>query len=373
MSGGWDVRLVRARGDGARAWRDALERLPRRDVYWLPEYAAAYEDIGEGEAAAFIGRRAEDLVIHPVIVRDVTALDWARPLRAEAGAKRWLDAVTPYGYGGPLTSETDPARAAALAASFEEARGALCREEGIVSEFIRFHPLLGNHAGLEGRASLVRRGETIWLRLGSEEALLAAMQPAARNKVRRARRDGVQTAFESGPEAVRTLFDVYTQTMRALDAPPGYFFPESYFAALAALPDGAARILVARHEGRAAWAGLFLRAGDLLHYHLSGTAGGPRVTGVNNLALLAAALHGHSEGAQRFHLGGGFGSREDSLFQFKASVGDRRAEFWTGSVVHDPRRYEMLCGLRGLKMEKGDGGGAPGSGAGDYFPAYRAP
>lgn len=369
MTPPWDVRLVRARGEEGRAWREALEALAARDVYWLPDYAAAYEDIGEGEAAAFVGRRDGALVIHPVMLRDVAALPWAsslRPAAAGAGGRPWRDLVTPYGYGGPLTSESDPRRRAALVASFESARGALCRELGIVSEFIRFHPLLANHAGFEGSAALVRRGSTVWVELADEETLLAGMQPTARNKVRRARRDGASAAVESGPEAVAILFAVYTETMRALKAPESYFFPESYFAALAGLPGEAARIQIVRREGRPVWAGLFLRGGELLHYHLSGTAGGERVTGANNLALLAAALQGRAEGARLFHLGGGFGSREDSLYQFKASIGDRRAEFWTGSIVHDPERYEALGRLR-------EAAGAGTAVTGDYFPAYRAP
>jgi hypothetical protein len=66
-------------------WREALAALPHGDVYWLPEYAAAYEDMGEGEAAAFVGHRAGAIVIHPVIVRDVTGMGWARITGVAAG------------------------------------------------------------------------------------------------------------------------------------------------------------------------------------------------------------------------------------------------------------------------------------------------
>ncbi len=366
------VALVPAAGSGSALWRAALEGLARRDVYWRPEYAALYAGSETGEAAAFVTHGAGlGTVVHPVLVRDITALPWASGLRVHGSP--WRDLATPYGYGGPLGSEEEPAARAAQLAAFEEARGALCLELGIVSEFVRFHPLLCTHEGLPEAMRLQRRGETIWLELpapgagDAEEALLRAMQPAARNKIRRARAAGAAAAVEPGTEAAGVLHALYRETMTALDAPADYFFPRSYFETIAALPEERAFVVIVRHEGRAVWAGIFLREGELLHYHLSGSGGGPRVTGANNLALLAAALEGRARGARRFHLGGGFGSREDSLFQFKASVGDRRAEFWTGARIHDPGRYDALRALR-----SGAAGAAP-AGTGDYFPAYRAP
>ena len=110
-----------------------------------------------------------------------------------------------------------------------------------------------------------------------------------------------------------------------------------------------------------------MRSGEFLHYHLSGTAGQDRTPGVNNLALLAASLSGAARGAKTFHLGGGFGSREDSLFAFKASIGNRRSAFWTGQRVLDRSAYESLTRARNAM------GGGSAAMDGNYFPAYRAP
>lgn len=368
------VELLRASGDDAQRWRTAIAALPRADIYFMPEYAALYEALGEGEAAAFVmhdmaglgGRKR--VVVHPVLLRDISQLPWAGGLR-RTGSRPWRDLVTPYGYGGPLASEIEPAARAALLAEFEAARAPLCEELGIVSEFVRFHPLLDTHEGCAPSFDLERRGETVWLELGDEPTLLAAMTPAARNKIRRAQREGITAAVETGPEAIQTLHEIYAAAMHALDAPTSYQFPKTYFAALAGIPSDGMDIVIARYGGQPAWAGTFIQHGEFLHYHLSATAAGRRMTGANNLALLEAALRGAARGAKMFHMGGGLGTREDSLFTFKASVGNRRAEFWTGAKVFSRDRYDALVEMqvRGAAGTKG----APSSGESGYFPAYR--
>lgn len=357
--------LLRARGEDRKRWADALRRFPRSDIYYTPGYALCYEGRGEGEAAAVLFVDGTDAVIHPVMLRRLRDLRWAAGLGWADGLH---DVVTPYGYGGPLASVEEPKRRRTLLEAFDAAQDRLFAGIGVVSEFVRFHPLLATQEGFEGRMDLVRRGRTVWLELtDSEEGLFAVMNPKARNKIRRARREGVTAGVETGTGAVRTLTAIYTETMGRLGAPASYFFPESYFAALVAMPGQAAEIIVARHGERPLWAGVFMRHGPYLHYHLSGTSGDSRIPGVNNLALLEASVLGAQRGARIFHLGGGFGSKEDDLFAFKAGVGDRRAEFWTGARVHDGAAYERLCEAR----REGTGGGAPLDG--HYFPAYRTP
>jgi len=391
-----ELLVLGARGEDARRWSEALSLFPRSDVYFTPGYARAYEDLGWGRATGFLFLSEAGAVLHPLIVREIADLPWAAGTPEAQGAR---DLVSPYGYGGPLCSlpGMEPGAASegpereTLIAEFDREFRAACRQMGIVSEFVRFHPLLGTHEGLAGRIGLTRRGETVWLELpdGAAEGeaegdspadrLMARMQPSARNKVRRARRCGVTVEFSRAAVAIATLHRLYDETVGRLDAPAEYRFPPSYFEAMASLPGS--EILVSRAEGRAVWAGIFLAHGPFLHYHLSGSAAGEKVPGANNLALLEAGLRAAAAGARVFHLGGGFGARSDSLLAFKASMGDRRAEYWTGERIHDADRYARLCKAWGRAQAAASGdeaGGASacvsGGTAGDgYFPAYRAP
>ncbi len=74
-----------------------------------------------------------------------------------------------------------------------------------------------------------------------------------------------------------------------------------------------------------------------------------------------------ASGARVFHLGGGVGGRQDSLFQYKASFSDRRHEFATWQWVVDENTYGRLC------REREGRAGSQGwqEVDTDYFPAYR--
>ena len=104
-----------------------------------------------------------------------------------------------------------------------------------------------------------------------------------------------------------------------------------------------------------------LRGHRWLHYHLGATADSARDLGASNLLLYEAALWGQEQGLEEFHLGGGAGAKEDSLFAFKQrfSPGGRR-EFWIGKLVHDEDAYHRLSGDAQIDLS-------------GYFPAYRTP
>ncbi|MBR0037542.1 MAG: GNAT family N-acetyltransferase, partial [Bacteroidales bacterium] len=74
---------------------------------------------------------------------------------------------------------------------------------------------------------------------------------------------------------------------------------------------------------------------------------------------------GCERGLRTFHLGGGVGAAEDSLYRFKASF-KRKADyrFSVGKEIFDERMYEELVRTR---MELDSGFNRDGS----FFPVYR--
>ncbi|MBD0349109.1 MAG: GNAT family N-acetyltransferase [Thermoleophilia bacterium] len=250
------------------------------------------------------------------------------------------DVVTPYGYGGPVGA----------AAAFWPAYEAWCRGSGVVTTFVRFHPLFANQRGAP--LHVERLAPTIAWRLDGD--LLAGMHSKHRNAVRKAAGAGLEVRAAQGLGEFRPL---YEETMRRAGATPFYFFSPAYWRALAGLGDALARFDAVRGDEVVASA-LCLATPPWLHYHLGATAEAGRALGATTLLLYETARWAQERGYARFHLGGGLSGKRDSLHEFKRRFdpgGELEAAI--GKAVHDPAAYRAL-------------GGDPDDLRG-FFPAYR--
>jgi lipid II:glycine glycyltransferase (peptidoglycan interpeptide bridge formation enzyme) len=201
-------------------------------------------------------------------------------------------------------------------------------------------------------------GRTVGWRLQAPD-LFAAMHPAHRRACRRATKAGVSVSLRQSPVDLSAFAALYELTMRRVGAAGFYLFSQAYWDALAGL--GERLVLFEAEEGGETLASaLCFATPPWLHYHLGATADRGRALGASNLLFYEAALWARELGYERFHLGGGVGAREDSLFTFKRRFdpdGDL-LEFAVGKAVHDPDAYRDLTGR---DADDVDG----------FFPAYR--
>ena len=280
-------------------------------------------------------------------VESAALLDRGRPFLLEhdgvffAGIERDdpRDVVTPYGYGGPTGD------------GFWDAYEDWARERGVVSTFVRFHPLLANQQGAP--IHVEQLAPTVAWRVEPGRDLLAGLHFKHRNKVRKAENAGATVTAASG---LGDFVELYEDTMRRIDADPFYLFEPAYWELLGELP--LARFDAAI-DGEVVASALCLASPPWLHYHLSGTTDKGRETGASTLVLLEAATWAQANGYERFHLGGGLGGKADSLHHFKARFDpEGLVEAAVGKAIHDEDTYRRLSG-----GETGFDG---------FFPAYRS-
>ena len=156
--------------------------------------------------------------------------------------------------------------------------------------------------------------------------------------------------------------------MQRVGAADTYCFDRSYYAGLrVALGDRLDLVTVAAPGGQTVAAGLVMVCGSIAQYHLSGSDPAHAALAPTKLLLAHAIAHVRERSATHFHLGGGVGGREDSLFAFKAGFSAERARFATLRIVLDPVRYHALCARWSSLAHE-----AP-SAVDDFFPAYRRP
>jgi serine/alanine adding enzyme len=327
------------------AWDELLARLGCADVYLHRDYVEGAAILDPGRPVFLHLSAGAGEVVFPCIVRDV---------QADAPRGGFTDVTTPYGYGGPVT-----VGAAAVAERFYELYDRWCKERGVVSTFVRFHPLLENHryAGPPMRVDAL--GTTVAWRLDSDSDLLVAMHAHHRRLVRKARAAGLSVSVAAEPAAVDEFASLYEATMSRKAAASFYLFPDRYWQWLAGpLRDRVVRV-DARRNGDLLASVLCLAAPPYLHYHLGATSDEGRALGASHLVLFEAACWARDRGLSAFHLGGGVGGRADSLFEFKRRFwpgGER--EFFVGKAVHDPDAYRALAGTDELALD-------------GFFPAYR--
>jgi serine/alanine adding enzyme len=324
-------------------WDERLERLGLADVYLRRTYVEASSLLDAGRPTLLHLEGGDGSVVFACIVREI----------AEEPGRR--DVTTPYGYGGPVAAGAEPPLA-----DFAAAYDAWCEEQGAVTTFVRFHPLFGNQDYAPPAFALDRIGDTLAWRL--EGDLLARMHPKHRNVVRKAASAGLEVFVHEAPGDLAAFASLYEDTMRRRGAHDYYLFASAYWERLTTeLRDAVVRV-DATHDGELLASALCLAnpaKPRWLHYHLAATSELARTTGASNLVLFEAARWAQGRGFTAFHLGGGVGGREDSLFTFKLRFdpSGRRQNF-LGKAVHDPAAYRELAG---------------GTAVDGFFPAYRAP
>jgi Acetyltransferase (GNAT) domain len=337
----------------APAWRELLDEVAH-DIYHLPGYvelAAAQEPANAAaEARAIIVRDGEQAMFLPMIIRRIPGDETAR------------DAISPYGYPGPLfLGGGGPAFVARASAAMVER----LREEGIVSMFVRTHPLLNRDvSGIETVGDVVEHGETVSIDLSqSEEEIWNGTRRRFRSYINAAERAGRRAYMDEGWENEAAFVRMYAATMHRVGARAEYLFGTDYVRGLRAALGDRLHLCVVDVDGVIAAAGLFTEEGGIVQYHLSGTDAAFERDRPTMLMLHFVRGFMKARSNRVMHLGGGLGGALDSLFDFKAGFSKDRQPFRTWRVVVDPVRYAELSRARHPGEDPAREGG--------FFPLYR--
>ena len=310
-------------------WNGVLAELGHADAYLLRGYVES--------ACLLDGGR-------PTLLRRADTV-FACSVRPVPESER-EDVTTPYGYGGPFGASVE---------AFWSAYELWCAEHALVSTFVRFHPLAANHRGAPGAMRLERLADTfVW---GLEEGdLIESMHRHHRRVVRKAGRVNA-VRVEEEPQSLAGFATLYDEMMRRLAADEFYVFPSTYWDRLGAGLRDRLVLFEAEDDQGVAAAILCIATPPWLHYHLGASTERARALGATHLLMLTAARWGRDHRCVAFHLGGGVGGTEDTLWEYKRRFAPGGArEMWVGKLVHDARTYAELAGTDAV-----DG----------WFPAYR--
>lgn len=336
-------------------WNRIVMQFPQHDVYATPGYVRAFEKNGDGEPLLLYYEGERLQAVNIVMRRPVPVL---RALTPEDEALReYFDFVTPYGYGGfLLRGDTSKVEKEALAHAYRD----FCRDHRIVAEFNRYHPVTDNAHDMECLYEVIDLGHTVCMDISSKEVIWENLSSKNRNLIRKAQKCGVQVYWGREERLFREFEQIYNATMDKVGADGYYYFHKEFYDSILYDMKHQALVFSAKLGTETIAMSIILYGNGQLHYHLSASKIEYQSYAPTNLLLYEAACFGNSIGMKTFHLGGGLGSREDSLYHFKKQFNRREdTQFSIGRAIFDKTAYERLRELNNDTKETG------------FFPAYR--
>jgi len=334
----------------AERWDETVKGFAEYDVYYLSGYVKAFQIHGDGEPQLLF-YEAEGLKAIYVYMKRPTAING------------YFDSITPYGYGGVLfEGDTSVEKLQVFWQEYVQKM----REEGIVDNFVRYHPVLANAIPMKQISTLIDLGKTIAFDLASPEVIWENIISKNRNMIRKAEKNGIEIRHGKSMELLRDFKRIYNATMEKDHAEEYYFFEDAFYESVCQDLEDNYEMFYAVLNGEPIAMSIMLYANKQMHYHLSGSLLEYRNLAPSNLLLYQAALWGCEHGFRTFHLGGGVGSDEDNLYKFKAAFNrNSDYQFSIGKEIFDQEKYDELVALRAQQ----DPDFNPES---NFFPLYRS-
>lgn len=331
-------------------WDNVVHSFQEWDVYYLSGYVKAFYIHGDG--APFL-LYYEDNGLRAIYVY----------MRRQTALPGVYDSVTPYGYGGVLFEgdATEDNRKA-----FWNAYVAKMKEECIIDNFVRYHPVLKNAVPMKDISSVIDLGKTIAMDLTSPELIWENIHSKNRNMIRKAEKNGIIIEHGQGMDLFDKFIEIYNATMDKDNAEEYYYFGDKFYESIHNDLHDNYEMFYAVLNGEIIAMSIMLFGNKQMHYHLSGSMIEYRNLAPSNLLLYKAALWGSEQGYKAFHLGGGVGSGEDSLYKFKAAFNKMSDyQFSIGKQIFDQKQYDELVRNRIESDQYFDM-------SSHYFPLYRA-
>lgn len=327
------------------AWEELGKHLEADDVFLSPEYLQANASLTGGVPECFVCTSGEETVMYPYLKRAIPGT-------------KFYDITSPYGFGGLICRGSE-----ALNANFDAAFRAYCREIGIVSEFVRFNPVLNMDHGFAMTGMQLRLHNhvvVVHAATGAEEPWRCGKDVA--KKLRKATEAGIIVSRAGQIGCFDDFVRMYHAMIDDKHANGFYHFDANFFTSIGGMLGRNAELFAARLDGEFIGGLLVLHGKTCAYNFLSCSAERLRSSGVNDLLQYHAITWSLAVGKRIFVLGGGL-EENDSIYRFKAKFSPHTLGYYVGTRIHLPEAY------RRLTEEHAACGGAADPA---WFPAYRA-
>lgn len=320
------------------------------DIYYNVDYCKLYEKIEDGEIIKFEINSEYGRIMNIFLKRKIKI----------SNMPEYYDISTPYGYGGPIILECKNEKK--LIDIYYEKLNKFCKENSIVSEFIRFHPIYNNENYFKEIYDIEFSRKTVGTNLKEfEDPVQAEFSKSMRKEIRKAIRNGVHASVIEKPKDLNDFKNLYYETMKRNNATDFYYFNDTYFDILLNKLREKILLIELRYNSEIIASELYFIEGDIMHAHLLGSNDKMMEMDAGGVLEATATNWGKENGYAYIHHGGGRTCDEnDSLYLYKKKFGkNTQFDFYIGKKVWDEEAYALLCEKSDVDQEA------------SFFPAYR--
>ena len=179
-----------------------------------------------------------------------------------------------------------------------------------------------------------------------------------RNDINRLEKE-LQIKQAETKEEIDSFIEIYWENMRRVNASEAYFFPKQYFHDfLKTIPS---YLFLAYSKGKPISGSLFTVCNGIIESHLSATKDEFLPLSPLKYVWDKIRLFGVAEKYKYMHLGGGYGGKNDTLFEFKLQFSKCRLQFKSWKYIHNQKIYKHLINTKSENRKIKNG----------FFPLYR--
>ncbi|RIV74400.1 GNAT family N-acetyltransferase [Flagellimonas aequoris] len=308
-------------------WDHVVDSFDKSDFYHSYDYHQAC--LKEKEAAKLLVYKASGATIAlPLLVRPING-------------SGYFDAASVYGYAGPLVSQLNEDF------NFVEWKTRMLSyftENKIVSVFSSINPFVEHQMELLSIFGEIEKlGDIVFFDLERPQTHFKDYSKTTKRYIKRN-----ENLFDiregKSEEDARKFIKIYYRSMDRIQADSQYYFNLEYFMDLLNSKSCDAYFVFAtKDNGKEISAAFIVRTNQIIQYHLSGTLDKYRHLSPVRTIIDHVRKKGIAENSKFFNLGGGVGSKNDTLFEFKASFSKNRTPFKVWKFIANSEVYHQLC------------------------------
>lgn len=325
-------------------WAGYLKKSVDHDIYHTLHY---HQLDKRGEPMLFVYENEDTFIALPLLKRNIDNVDF-------------FDFTSSYGYTGPISNKKFDSLSNTVIEHFRFSFADFMQHNRAVSVFSRLNPFINQCALLDKMGGVRNNGRTIYIDLRqSLEEQRSQYDKRLYRQIRQLRKKGYLIKCADTQDEVRLFTDMYNKNMLRLHADQSYFFNVAYFTELLKNTEFNCRLLLIYEGDQMICGATVMWSEGVIRNHLSATSESHIQFSPSKLLTDEISVMGRELGMKFFHLGGGVGGREDTLFKFKLAFSNLLLEDNIWCYVADEQVYNQLVEQKNVKENK------------EYFPLYR--